>query len=91
MNLWSMAPDGTDLRQHSHHTGFDIHTASLNRGRVVYSRAGDLHLLDLSSGSDTVLNITLASDLDQQRERWIKRPLDYLTSAHISPMETGLP
>lgn len=85
MNLWSMTPDGADLRQHTRHTGFDIQTAALQGGRIVYARAGDLHLHDLSTGTDTVLNVTLSSDLDQQREKWVKRPLDYLTSARLSP------
>ena len=85
MNLWSMAPDGTDLKPVTHHTGFDVQTASLQGGRIVYARAGDLHLHDLTTGADTVLNVTLSSDLDQQRERWVKRPLDFLTSARLSP------
>jgi tricorn protease-like protein/C-terminal processing protease CtpA/Prc len=85
MNLWSMKPDGTDLKQLTKHTGFDLATASLHQGRIAYSRAGDLHVFDLASGRDTQLNVTLASDFDQQREKWIKKPLDYLTSAHLSP------
>ncbi|MBN8246166.1 MAG: PD40 domain-containing protein [Verrucomicrobia bacterium] len=85
MNLWSMATDGTDLRQTTRHTGFDIQTAALQGGRIVYARAGDLHLLQILDGSDVVLPITLSSDLDQQRERWVKRPLEYLTHARLSP------
>ena len=85
MNLWSMKPDGTDLKQLTKHTGFDVATASLDNGRIAYARAGDLHVFDLASGRDTQLNVTLASDFDQQREKWIKKPLDYLTSAHLSP------
>lgn len=85
MNLWSMLPDGTDLRQETRHTGFDIQTASLQGGRVVYTRAGDLHLHDLATGADTVLDVVLSSDLDHQREKWVKRPLDFLTSTSLSP------
>ncbi len=85
MNLWSMNPEGADLKQLTRHTGFDIATASLHDGRIAYSRAGDLHVFDLGTGRDTVLSVTLASDFDQQREKWIRKPLDYLTSAHLSP------
>lgn len=85
MNLWSMKSDGTDLQQHTRHAGFDVQSASLQAGRIVYSRAGDLHVFNLTTGTDTLLNITLVTDFDQQREKWVKRPLDYLTSARISP------
>ncbi|MBN9693810.1 MAG: PD40 domain-containing protein [Verrucomicrobia bacterium] len=85
MNLWSMNPEGADLRQLTRHTAFDLQTANLQGGRIVYARAGDIHLYDLATGTDTRLNITLVSDFDQTRERWVKRPLDFLTSAHISP------
>ena len=85
MNLWSMKPDGTDLKQLTKHTGFDLATASLHDGRIAYARAGDLHVFDLASGRDTQLAVTLASDFDQQREKWVKKPLEYLTAAHLSP------
>ena len=29
--------------------------------------------------------ITLVSDFDQMRETWVKKPMDWLTSAHLSP------
>ena len=32
-----------------------------------------------------MIPITLASDFDQDREKWVKKPADYLTSAHLSP------
>ena len=37
MNLWSMRPDATEIRQHTRHAGFDIQTAALQGGRVVYA------------------------------------------------------
>ncbi len=42
-------------------------------------------MLDLKTGHEEVIPITLTSDFDQMREHWVKKPLDYLTSVHISP------
>ncbi len=85
MNLWSMTEDGQDLRQHTHHRGFDVLNPALDAGRIVYQLGADLHLLDLASGDDRVLDITLFSDFDQLREKWVSEPMTYLTSAHIHP------
>ncbi|MFO1514984.1 MAG: S41 family peptidase [Verrucomicrobiota bacterium] len=84
MNLWSMKPDGTDLKQLTKHKEFEVKSPALQDGRIVYQHGADLRLLDISSGKDVVLDIRLASDFDQQREKWVKRPLDFLTSAHVS-------
>jgi tricorn protease len=85
MNLWSMREDGKDLRQHTQHRGWDVKSPSLSDGRIVYQVGADLHLFDIASGKDIPLEITLASDLDQMREKWVQKPMDYLTTAHLSP------
>lgn len=85
MNLWSMNPDGADLRQHTRHTDYDVRRPALDSGRIVYQHGADLRLLDLAAERDEVLHIRLASDFDQQRERWVKKPMDFLTAAHLSP------
>lgn len=80
MNLWSMAADGRDLRQHTHHDGWDVRAPSLSEERVVYQLGADLWLHDIASGEDHGLDITLATDLDQLRKHWVHEPLAYLTS-----------
>jgi len=85
LNLWSMDRGGKDLRQHTFHKGWDIQTASLSEGRVAYQLGADLHLFDLAKGTDAVIPITLATDFDQKRERWIRNPMDYVTQVHLSP------
>jgi tricorn protease len=85
MNLWSMKPDGTDLKQHTQHDGWDAASASLADGRVAYQLGADIHLYDIASGEDRLVPITLDSDFDQTRERLIDKPTDYLTAAHLSP------
>jgi tricorn protease len=88
MNIWSMKPDGSDPRQHTKHEGLDIGGTDLDRtahpGRIVYQLGADLRLLDLGTGSDTLIPITLASDLDQTRERWIDKPMSFVTASAIS-------
>lgn len=79
-NLWSMAWDGTGPRAHTTHAGWDVRDPSLSGGRVVYQLGADLWLHDLDSGADTKLTITLASDLDQLRDRWVHEPFEYLTA-----------
>ncbi len=84
MNLWSMNPAGSDLQPLTHHHGWDVKSASLAQGRIVYQLGADLHLYDLTAKTDQALAITLASDFDQERARWVKKPMEYLTSANVS-------
>jgi tricorn protease len=85
MNIWSMKPDGSDVQAHTKHRDQDVKSPSQEGGRIIYQHGPDLRLLELASGRDVLLDIRLTSDFDQQRERWIKKPLDYLTSYHLSP------
>ncbi|HEY8087499.1 MAG TPA: hypothetical protein VIF09_06635, partial [Polyangiaceae bacterium] len=85
MNVWSMDGDGHDLRQHTRHQGWDADQASLGDGRIVYHLGADLHLYDVASDADAPLDITLSSDLDQERETWVKKPMDYLSAVALSP------
>ncbi|HVC47774.1 MAG TPA: S41 family peptidase [Terracidiphilus sp.] len=84
-NIFSMTPDGKDVKELSHQHIFDVESARQQDGRIVYACAGDLWLLDLRTGQEHKLDITLRSDFDQMQTRWIKKPLEYLTSVHISP------
>jgi len=85
MNIWSMNEVGGDLKQHTAHSGWDVQAPALNNGKIVYQLGADIHLFDIASTKDRKIPITLASDFDQTRENWVKKPMDYLTDAHISP------
>jgi tricorn protease len=85
MNLWSMAPDGADLRQHTRHKDWDVASPSLGSGRIVYQLGADLHLYDIGADRDYLVPIKLSSDFDQTRDHWVKKPMDYLTSVHLAP------
>ncbi len=85
MNIWSMNEDGKNLSQETFHKGFDAASASLDAGKVVYQCGADIYLYDITSNSDNIVQIFLSSDFDQARIQWVKKPMDYLTSAHISP------
>lgn len=45
-NLYSVLPDGSDLRRHTDHTDFYARHASTDGSRIVYQCAGDLWLID---------------------------------------------
>jgi len=85
MNIWSMAPDGHDLTQHTRHAGWDVLSPSPSGGRIAYQNGADLRLLDLATSDAPAVHVTLDSDFDQTREHWIPKPIDYMTAAHISP------
>jgi len=85
MNLWSMDESGGDLRQLTHHSGWDLRDPSLDSGHVVYQVGADLWLYDIASGQERQLPIRLASDFDQLREKWVKKPMEYLTSVRLHP------
>jgi tricorn protease len=85
MNVWSMDTNGKNLKQESHQRLFDVEWASTSDGHIVYAAAADLWLLDLATGHEEIIPITLTSDFDQLREHWVKKPIEYLTAAHIAP------
>jgi tricorn protease len=85
MNVYSMDEQGHGVKQESRQRLFDIESASLSDGRVVYACGGDLWLLDLKTGQEAVVPVSLVSDFDQLREHWVKKPLDYVTAVHIAP------
>ncbi|MCX5761211.1 MAG: PDZ domain-containing protein, partial [Gemmatimonadetes bacterium] len=85
MNVWSMKDDGTDRKQITKHVGWDVRNPKLGAdGKIVYQLQADLWLLDIASGQTKMVPISLATDLDQLRERWVKDPLSSLSSAHLS-------
>jgi tricorn protease len=85
MNVWSMNDTGGDLQQLTRHSGWDVRGASLHNGRVVYQVGADLWVTDAASGQSRLIPISLASDLDQLRDRWVTDPVASLSSVHLSP------
>jgi tricorn protease len=85
MNVYSMDLQGHGVRAESHQRVFDVRSAALFNGRIVYASGADLWRLDLSAAHEEVIPITLVSDFDQMREHWVRRPLDYISQVHISP------
>jgi tricorn protease len=85
MNVYSMDDQGHGVKMESHRRVFDVESASIDNGRIVYASGADLWLLDLKTGHEQVIPITLVSDFDQLREHWVQKPVEYLTAVHISP------
>ena len=85
MNIWSMAGDGSDLQQHTRHTGFDVRYANIHEGNIVYQIGADIWHLDVNSGTSNKIDIRIVSDLDQLRQKWDENPSQYITSVHPDP------
>ncbi|MDY0743125.1 S41 family peptidase [Paucibacter sp. R3-3] len=85
VNVWSVNAWGQDLREHTRLKGWDIRSASIDGTRIAYAVGADLHLLDIGAATDTALNIQLGGDFDQQRERFIAKPQDYLKQVTMAP------
>lgn len=86
INIWSMDRDGGNLRQHTKHAGgFDVQSPSLANGRIVYQLGADLHVYDISAERDALVPVRLVSDFDQLRDRFVRTPADWISTAHISP------
>lgn len=85
MNIWSMNENGEDLMQHTTHKEFDVRSASISNGNIVYQMAADLWHHNLASKESKKIDIMLVSDLDQLREKWDDNPSQYITSVHADP------
>lgn len=80
MNIWSMATDGSDKRQHTEHEDFDVRYANLDGNTIVYQMGADIWKYSIETDQSEKINITLATDLDQLREKWEENPSQYITN-----------
>ena len=84
-NIWSMNPEGKNLKQHTFHVGWDVRSPALDDGKIVYQLGADIRMIDVRNNDNRIIPITLASDFDQLRENWVENPMNYLTSVHVHP------
>ena len=82
MNIWSLDENGNDLKQHTKHTGFDIRYANLSGADIVYQLGADIWHYDIQANTQKKIEIKLATDLDQLREKWVEEPANYITSVN---------
>ena len=85
MNIWSTTETGSDYQQHTSHEIFDVRYASQANGKIVYQVGADLWIYDSVEKTNNLIPITLATDLDQRREKWVKDPENYITSINLHP------
>lgn len=82
MNIWSMNENGQDLKQHTTHDHLDVREADISNGNIVYRHGADLWHYNINNDSQKKIEISLASDFDQLRERWVENPSQYITSVN---------
>ena len=70
LNIFSSLPDGTDLQQHTDHTEYDVRWPDMHDGRIVYMYAGGLWFLDVDSGVNRAIPVTLPTDRLRTRPRF---------------------
>ncbi|MEM1151310.1 MAG: S41 family peptidase, partial [Pseudomonadota bacterium] len=88
-NLWSMTETGGDVRQHTAFSDWQIQSPALSDGVVIYQRGAELFAYDIETNTENILNISLRSDRDQTRVRWLDEPLTFMESANIGPEGTS--
>lgn len=84
-NIWSVDLNGSDARQHTDRTQWQVRTPSLHDGTIVFQSGADLHAYDIQADSTRLIDLFLMSDGDYQRRRWIDNPLSYLDDARVNP------
>ena len=63
LNLYSVLPDGSDVRQLTAGTTWDVRWPSADEtGQIVYESDGELHVYDTRSGADRKLDIFVPDD-----------------------------
>ena len=83
-NLYSWNGRTQQLRQLTRSKSWDVRSAGLHGSTVVYEMGGSLHQLDLKTGQDLTLRITLPVAGAQTREQW-KDVSRQMQGAQLSP------
>jgi len=84
MNIWSMKDDGLDLKQETDHVYFDIQDPKIHNDNIIYQMGADINIYNISSQTNNTVTISLASDFEQRRQKWITNPSNNITGGAIS-------
>ena len=84
MNIWSMSVEGKDLQQVTEFVYFDIQSPKIDQDNIVFQVGADLYIHHIPSATDRKINISLTSDFEQRRKKWITNPSSAISSAAIS-------
>ncbi|MBI5622778.1 MAG: PDZ domain-containing protein [Elusimicrobia bacterium] len=82
-NIYSVKPDGSDLKRHTHHMDFYARFPCTDGRRIVYQKAAELWLLDPSSG-ERRLRIRTASAKTGLARKFVSASR-YLTEYGLDP------
>ncbi|WP_299082858.1 S41 family peptidase [uncultured Paraglaciecola sp.] len=80
-NIWSMKFNGRDQKQHTQYKDWEVRSARLDNGKIVYQLGADIKVFDIASKKSQIIDIALTSDFPNLRAHWVNAPLKYLTSA----------
>ncbi len=83
-NIWEMQVDGSNPKQVTQYKDWSVRSARLHNGKIAYQLGADIYLLDLNSQKSSKQKIALTSDFPNLRERWLNKPLRYLTSSALA-------
>jgi tricorn protease len=83
-NVYAYHTDTKKVDQLTHHTDFDVMTASASSDAIVYEQAGYIHLLDTKTGQSKQLAIDVSGDLPWARPQF-KRVASMIRDAALSP------
>ncbi|MFT7506171.1 MAG: tricorn protease [Gammaproteobacteria bacterium] len=84
-NIWSMALNGNDIKQHTMFTDWAVRSASIHEEFISFQHGADIKIFNIKTGNVSSVDISLQSDFVDLRTRHIKDPLSYFNSASISP------
>lgn len=83
-NIYSMLPDGSNLKQHTHQEQHVVRWPALADGVIVYTAGADLWALDLKSDVEHKIDVTIASDRAGRQVHYT-HALHYLTDYDLAP------
>lgn len=84
-NIWSVDDDGRNPTQITQRDKWQIKSPSLHNGRISFQSGADIYTYSIGLNGTTKVNLTLSTDSDYKRRRWLDTPLEYLDSASMSP------
>jgi tricorn protease len=83
-NVWAYDRAGKQLRQLTKFTDFDVKALDAGAGALVFEQAGYIHELDPKTGSEHVVNISVAGDFPWMMPQW-KDVTQRITNLALSP------